>query len=45
MRCWTIRRSSCRSGGSPTRPVTEHDETIRTFLAQIDPETGYIGDA
>jgi hypothetical protein len=33
------------SSGSPTRPVAEHEETIRTFLAQIDPETGYIGDA
>jgi hypothetical protein len=32
------------SSGSPTRPVAEHRETIRTFLAQIDPRTGYIGD-
>jgi hypothetical protein len=33
------------SSGSPTPSVEEHREAIRTFLAQIDPTTGYIGDA
>ncbi|MEN3357809.1 MAG: hypothetical protein V7637_1791 [Mycobacteriales bacterium] len=33
------------SSGSPSRPVAEHRDGIRTFLAQIDPRTGYIGDA
>jgi hypothetical protein len=33
------------SSGSPTRSVEEHRETVRTFLTQIDPTTGYIGDA
>jgi hypothetical protein len=33
------------SSGSPTRSAAEHRDTIRTFLAQIDPTTGYIGDA
>lgn len=32
------------SSGAPTRPAHEHQETIRTFLAQIDPTTGHIGD-
>lgn len=32
------------SSGSPARSVAEHRESIRTFLAQIDPATGYIGD-
>jgi hypothetical protein len=32
------------SSGSPTRSAAEHREAIRTFLAQIDPATGYIGD-
>lgn len=33
-----------RSSGTPNRPVEEHREHIRTFLAMIDPNTGYIGD-
>jgi hypothetical protein len=33
------------SSASPTRSAHEHRATIRTFLAQIDPRTGYIGDA
>jgi len=32
------------SSGTPNRPVEEHREHIRTFLAMIDPDTGYIGD-
>ena len=32
------------SSGAPDRPVEEHRESIRTFLAMIDPSTGYIGD-
>jgi hypothetical protein len=32
------------SSGSPHRPVEEHQESIRAFLAMIDPDTGYIGD-
>ena len=32
------------SSGPPNRPVEEHRESIRTFLAMIDPNTGYIGD-
>jgi hypothetical protein len=32
------------SGGTPDRPVAEHRESIRVFLAMIDPDTGYIGD-
>jgi len=32
------------SSGSPTRAMDEHRGSIRTFLAQIDPTTGYIGD-
>jgi len=32
------------SSGSPSRSAQEHREAIRTFLAQIDPATGYIGD-
>lgn len=32
------------SSGPATRSVPEHRESIRTFLAQIDPATGYIGD-
>jgi hypothetical protein len=32
------------SSGTPNRPVEEHREHIRTFLAMIDPNTGYIGD-
>jgi hypothetical protein len=31
--------------GSAARSVEEHREAIRTFLVQIDPATGYIGDA
>ena len=33
------------SSGTPNRPVEEHREHIRVFLAMIDPDTGYIGDA
>ena len=32
------------SSGTPDRPVEEHREHIRDFLAMIDPHTGYIGD-
>jgi hypothetical protein len=32
------------SSGTPDRPVGEHRESIRVFLAMIDPNTGYIGD-
>jgi hypothetical protein len=32
------------STGTPNRSVEEHRESIRTFLAMIDPNTGYIGD-
>jgi hypothetical protein len=32
------------SSGSADRPVQEHRESIRVFLAMIDPNTGYIGD-
>ena len=32
------------SSGTPDRPVQEHREHIRVFLAMIDPDTGYIGD-
>jgi hypothetical protein len=32
------------SSGTPHRPVEEHRESIRAFLAMIDPNTGYIGD-
>ncbi len=32
------------SSGTPSRPVEEHREHIRGFLAMIDPNTGYIGD-
>jgi hypothetical protein len=32
------------SSGTPNRPVEEHREHIRVFLAMIDPDTGYIGD-
>jgi hypothetical protein len=32
------------SSGAPNRPVEEHRENIRAFLAMIDPNTGYIGD-
>jgi hypothetical protein len=30
------------SSGAPDRPVQEHRESIRVFLAMIDPTTGYI---
>ena len=33
------------SSGSPSRSAEEHREAIRTFLALIDPATGYVGDA
>jgi hypothetical protein len=32
------------SSGTPDRPMEEHRESIRAFLAMIDPTTGYIGD-
>ena len=32
------------SSGPPNRSVEEHRESIRAFLAMIDPNTGYIGD-
>ena len=32
------------SSRTPTRSVEEHRESIRAFLAMIDPNTGYIGD-
>ena len=32
------------SSGTPNRPVEVHRESIRVFLAMIDPNTGYIGD-
>jgi hypothetical protein len=28
----------------PSRSAEEHRDTIRSFLSQIDPATGYIGD-
>jgi hypothetical protein len=31
------------SSGTPNRSVEEHRESIRAFLAMIDPDTGYIG--
>jgi hypothetical protein len=33
--------SSARSDGSPAT-TAEHVESIRTFLTQVDPETGYL---
>jgi hypothetical protein len=32
------------SSGAIDRPADEHRESIRTFLAMIDPATGFIGD-
>ena len=32
------------SSGPPVQSAAEHREHIRTFLAMIDPVTGYIGD-
>jgi hypothetical protein len=32
------------SSGTPNRSLEEHQESIRVFLAMIDPNTGYIGD-
>jgi hypothetical protein len=32
------------SSGPPDRPLDEHREAIRSFLAQVDPATGYLGD-
>jgi hypothetical protein len=32
------------SSGTPNRSVEEHQESIRVFLAMIDPNTGYIPD-
>ena len=32
------------SSGPPNRSAEEHRESIRAFLAMIDPDTGYIGD-
>jgi hypothetical protein len=34
--------TSARSDGEPST-TAEHVEAIRGFLAQVDPETGYIG--
>lgn len=31
------------SSGTPNRSMEEHGESIRAFLAMIDPSTGYIG--
>jgi hypothetical protein len=31
------------SSGAADRPAQEHRESIRVFLAMIDPDTGYIG--
>ena len=32
------------SSATPNRSMEEHRESIRVFLAMINPETGYIGD-
>jgi hypothetical protein len=32
------------SSATPNRSMEEHRESIRVFLAMIDPGTGYIGD-
>lgn len=32
------------SSATPNRSMEEHRETIRVFLAMIDPDSGYIGD-
>jgi hypothetical protein len=32
------------SSAAPNRPVDEHRESIRVFLAMIDPNSGYIED-
>jgi hypothetical protein len=32
------------SSGIPDQSVEEHRDSIRAFLAMIDPTTGYIGD-
>jgi hypothetical protein len=32
------------SSGPPNRPAEEHRDSIRVFLAMIDPDTGYISD-
>ena len=32
------------SSGTANRSAEEHRESIRVFLAMIDPSTGYIGD-
>lgn len=32
------------SSGAPTPSVEEHRESIRVFLAMIDPATDYFGD-
>ena len=32
------------SSGTPNGSMQEHRESIRVFLAMIDPNTGYIGD-
>ena len=31
------------SSRTPNRPVEEHRDSIRAFLAMIDPDTGYVG--
>jgi hypothetical protein len=32
------------SSGTQNRSMEEHQESIRVFLAMINPDTGYIGD-
>jgi len=32
------------SSRPPNQPVEEHRQSIRAFLAMVDPDTGYIGD-
>jgi hypothetical protein len=32
------------SSGTPNRSMEEHQDSIRGFLAMVDPDTGYIGD-
>ena len=38
------KRAKGRVERTPNRSVEEHRESIRAFLAMIDPDTGYIGD-
>ena len=41
---WPNKSYGFGSSRTPNRPVEEHRESIRAFLAMIDPNTGYIGD-